>query len=463
MQACAARALPMNDDDRVEEELLPLRSRRDRIRAGWIAFVFVLAALWGVWQFLHSATPRRIVLATGVADGVPHELAQRYKEILARDGVTVEERMTAGAAENAALLHDPSSGVDVAFIPGGVATAAQASDLVMIASLYYEPIWIFTRGEAPITRLNQLVHRRIAIGAPGHGTRALVEPLLAANGLNGLNAELLPLGNLAALRALQAGEVDAAAFSGPAQAPAVWQALYDERLKLANFVRADAYPRRFPHLTKLTLPPGTIDFALNIPEQEVRLIASEAMLVARADLPAPLVFLLFDAAREIHSGQGFFEKPREFPNTDPLDLPVSTDADRHHRFGPSLLNRVLPFWVATLVERLIVVLLPLVVIVVPLVNLLPQLLRWRVRSRLYRLYGELALLEREVAARVDAPPTARWLAQLDRIERAAAHVRTPVRFASERYTLREHIGLVRRAVLDKASQFAAGQGSERTM
>jgi TRAP-type uncharacterized transport system substrate-binding protein len=427
-------------------------SWRERMHVGWIALALVAAGLWGVWQFLQSSTPRHIVVASGVADGMPHELAQRYREILAREGVTVEERMTAGGAENARLLHDPASGVDVAFMPAGVATAEERSKLVMIASLYYEPVWIFYRGDAVLTRIEELRHKRIAIGAPGHGTRALCEPLLAANGITALDAELLPLGNIAALRALQSGELDAIFLSGPAKSPAVWQALYDSTLKLMDLPRADAYPRRFPHITRLTLPPGTIDLAQLIPAQEVRMIATKAMLVARDDLPAPLVRLLYDAAAELHSGQGFFEASREFPNATPLDLPVSDVAYSHQRFGPGFLRRYLPFWAATLIERLIVVMLPLIVVVVPLVNLLPQLMRWRVRSRIYRWYGELALLERDVAARTGVLPIERWLADLDRIQRSVEKLRTPTRFASETYTLREHIGLVRRAVLVKAGE-----------
>jgi hypothetical protein len=167
-------------------------------------------------------------------------------------------------------------------------------------------------------------------------------------------------------------------------------------------------------------------------------------------LPPSIVNLLLEAARQSHGEQGYFEAADEFPNTVAVDLPVSADADRHHRFGPSLLHRYLPFFVATYVERLIVLLVPLLFLIVPLVNLLPRLFRWRVRSRIYRWYGELALLERDVEKRVGALPIEQWLADLDRIEQAAARVRTPASFASENYTLREHIGLVRQAVMAKA-------------
>jgi len=178
------------------------------------------------------------------------------------------------------------------------------------------------------------------------------------------------------------------------------------------------------------------------------------MLAAREGLHPALTALLLDAAHEVHGGQGFFEEAGEFPGTTRVDLPVSIDADRHKRFGPSFLYRYLPFWVATLAERAIIILLPIAVVVVPVFNYLPQFLRWRVRSRIYRWYGELALLERDVATRTGMLPSEQWLADLDRIERAVAQIHTPAGFASEAYTLREHIGLVRRAVMARISPTA---------
>ena len=236
---------------------------------------------------------------------------------------------------------------------------------------------------------------------------------------------------------------------GSVQAPAVWQALHDSNLKLMSLGRADAYPRRFPFIKVLTLPAGTIDLAGHIPEQEVQLIGTKAMLVARDGLPPAIINLLLEAGRELHGEQGYFEADDEFPNINQVDLPVSTDAIRHVRFGPSLLHRYLPFFVATYVERLIILLVPPLVILVPLFNFLPKALTWRMRSRIYRWYGELKLLERDVASRTGPPPIDQWMADLNRIEQAAARIKTPASYASEAYTLREHIGLVRSAVMAK--------------
>jgi TRAP transporter TAXI family solute receptor len=431
-------------------EDLSLLSRRDRARMAVLAVALTVAIVWASAQFLQPAPPRRIVLASGAEFGVYHRYAQRYVELLAREGVRVEERTTSGAAENLRLLLDPKSGVDVAFMQGGVATLPEADDLVMLASLYYEPLWIFYRSPDTLVHINQLFGKRIAAGVPGSGTRAFIEPLIAANGLIRGNTELLAIGGSDAFKALKAGEVDAALYVGGAQTPTIQQALRDPAINLMSIDRADAYTRRFPFITKLTLPSGTIDLAFNIPDKDVTLIGTKAMLVARDGLHPALINLLIDAGREIHGEQGYFEAAGEFPGTAPVDLRVSPYADQHRRFGPSLLYRYLPFWVAAVVERAIIVLVPLLVVLVPVFNYLPQVLRWRVRSRIFRWYGELALLERDVATRKGTLPVEKWLEDVDRIERAVEQIRTPAKFASEAYTLREHIGLVRRAVLAKA-------------
>jgi TRAP transporter TAXI family solute receptor len=425
-------------------------SSRDKLRGILLIVALLAATLWISAHFLQPAPPRHIVLASGASFGLYHQYAERYKQILARDGVVVEERLTEGAVENLRLLRDPNSGVDVAFMQGGIATAGDAESVEMLASLYYEPLWVFYRAPETLSRLNDLKGKRIAIGTPGSGTRGLVEPLLAFNDVKPENSTLSPLAGDAAIRALQGGELDAALLVGGAQSPVVVKALRDPALKLMSFSRADAYTRRFPYITKLTLPPGTIDLGLNIPEQQVVLIGTRAMLVARSGLHPALVNLLLDAADDVHSKQGFFEGAGEFPSISPVDLPVSADAERHKRFGPSFIHRLLPFWVATFVERFVLLVLPLIVVAVPIINYFPEFLRWRVRSRVYRWYGELSLLERDVQSHQPPFPIEKWLQDLDRIEHAVEDIKVPTNFASEAYTLRGHVDMVRRAVLAKA-------------
>jgi TRAP transporter TAXI family solute receptor len=430
---------------------LLLLPRRDLLRTILLAVLALAACLWVSFQFLEPIPPRRMVLASGPESGLYYLQAQRYKEALAREGVTLEVRITEGGAENLRLLLDPKSGVDIAFVQGGVARFPEANAVVMLASLYYEPLWIFVRRGERIDALASLAGKRIAVGTPGSGTHALATTLLAASGVGAANAALLQIAADQALRGLQGGGVDALLMVGGVRSPAIMAALTDPALELVSLAQADAYPRRYPYLTRRTLPAGTIAFAPLVPPIDIALISTEAMLAARDSVHPAIVNLLLETIRDEHDDQGYFEVPHEFPNIEPVDLPVSPDAVRHHRFGPNLLYRYLPFWVATVLERFVVIVVPLLVVMVPLLRFLPEIMKWRIRARIYRWYGELTLLEHDVRSREGDLPIERWLADLERIQRAAERITTPASFASEAYTLREHIDLVRRAVLAKAA------------
>jgi len=431
----------------VKIENLAMLSSRGRLGLAVIFLAVFAATIWAAVHLFQTAPSRHIVLASGLEDGLLHQHAKRYVEILARSGVTVEERITNGPGDNLRLLQDPQSGVDVGFTQGGISRTSDTNDVVMLASLYYVPMWIFYRKTEPLGYVNELRNRRVAVGVAGSGARSLSEFVFALNGLTPDNVTEYSLSNNAALDALRSGEVDAAIFVDGADNPAIWNALHDSALSLLSYVKAEAYRRRLNFISTLKLTPGVIDLANNIPEKEVDLIGTKEMLAARKDLHPAITHLLVDAAREIHGKQGLFEDAGEFPSTTQVDLPVSTDADQHKRFGRTILYQYLPFWVAALGERAIIILLPLAAIVFPLFHYLPQLVRWRVRSRVYRWYGELALLERDVAARTGNLPIDKWLADLSRIEEAVARIHTPTGFASEAYTLREHINLVRRAII----------------
>lgn len=158
-------------------------SRRDRVWLRALVFILFAVAVWIVVQFVQARPTRRVVLASGPESGAYHQYARRYVEILGRDGVVVEERISGGAVDNLRLLLDRNSGVDVAFVQAGIATSPASEGIVMLASLYYEPLWIFYRDPATLSKLNQLHGKSIAVGVPGSGTLAFVEQMLAANGM----------------------------------------------------------------------------------------------------------------------------------------------------------------------------------------------------------------------------------------------------------------------------------------
>jgi len=416
-----------------------------------LAVVLVGATLWVSIQFPIPAPPRRIVLASGPEFGLYHQHALRYRELLARNGIEVELKRSSGAGENIELLLDPASGVDVAFVQGGLKQPPRTDGLVMLISLYYEPLWIFHRVSDTPTEIRELKGRRISNGGPGTGTHASTEPLLLANGLDVDSTPRMPLNGPEALAALRRGDVDVMFYVGGVDTPFVRDALNDPALKPMSLPRAEAYAHRWPHISRLTLSEGTIDLERSVPQQQVSLIGTKAMLAARDGLHPAIINLLVDAAREIHAEQDEFKAAGEFPNTAPVDLRVSMHADNYRRYGASAFYNYLPFWVAAFLERAIILLVPMLVVLLPLLSYIPKFIRWRMRSRIYRWYGELALIERDVGSGQDLPPIDQWLRDLDRIEHAVEGVRTPACYASEAYTLRDHIGLVRRAVLARAN------------
>ncbi len=423
-------------------------STRDLLIASVPIMIAVALCVWIMVHFARPLPPDTIVMTTGSADGAYHGFALRYQAILERHGVKLQLRPSSGALENLDRLKDPSSGVDVGFVQTGLGSAGTADSLVSLGSLFYEPVWIFYRSEATLDRLIQLVARRVAVGAPGSGTRALADILMAANELTPQMLTLVPIGSEAAATALFAGEVEAAIYVGAPESPVIQKLIANPEIKLMSVTIAEAYSRRFPFLTALTLPQGSMDLVHEYPRQNTQLFAPTATLVARDDLHPALVSLLLQAATEVHSGAGPFHRVRDFPAPRDGDYPLSSEAQRYYKSGPPFLQRYLPFWVAVLVDRLLFLLLPVLAIAVPLLRVMPSVYSWRIRRRIYQWYGELKYLEQETRENPDPSRIGQFLERLDHIEDRAFRRTLPLAFQNEMYTLREHINLVRHT-LDK--------------
>lgn len=215
------------------------------------------------------------------------------------------------------------------------------------------------------------------------------------------------------------------------------------RVTLMSFEQADAYRFHFPWLTAVRLPPGAVSLQGDAPPEEVRLIATTAALVARADLHPAFNDLLLRAAAEVHRPGHLFERPGEFPSDARLDFPLSPEAVRYLERGPSFLNRFLPFWAATLVERFVILLIPVIALLIPLSRLAPPAYRWQVRRRIYRWYRALREVERRCKPAMSEAERRQRQAELDEIERRVDGLKVPPAHADALYALKFHIGLVR--------------------
>ncbi len=315
---------------------------------------------WVAAKASRLAPPGTIRLISGPHGSGFRTQAEKYKQILEREGVKVEVLPSRGALDNLDKLADRTAKVDVGFVQGGLAEGREVGGLFSLGSLFAQPLMIYYRGDEPVDVLSQLKGKRLAVGPEGSGTRVLALKLLKANEMDGPPTVLLDLGGEEAAKALLAGTVDAAFLMGDSATPQVMRSLREvPGVGLMSFRQADAYLRKFRFLSKLTLPEGAMDLGKNYPPRTLQLVGPTVELVARSDLHPALSDLLIRAAREIHGTPGLFRNAGEYPAPLARDFPISREAERYYKSGEQFLYKRLPFWLASLVDRLLVVLLPL--------------------------------------------------------------------------------------------------------
>ena len=415
-----------------------------------VGIVALLALLgWGLARLAPPPPPKRVVMTTGAEDGAYHRYALRYRDLLAQYKVELVLLPSSGAAQNLERLRSGEGDVDVGLVQGGLVTEDDGKRLETLGSVFYEPIWVFYRGAAAVERVSELRGKRIAVGAPGSGTHALGLSVVRDNGLDEPPTELVETGGLHAADALIEGKLDAALYVSAIDGPAVQKLLHADGIRLMDARRADAYIRRLPYLHKLDLPEGVIDLKAGIPPQRTTMIALTANLVARPDMHPLAAELLLEAAREVHGGPSLLHAARLFPAPIDVELPLSTDADRFYKERPSLLRRVLPFWIAVWAERLLFILLPLLAVAIPAFAYLPKLYDWRIRSKLDGWYVEVNRIER--AALAEHADARVQLARMNEIDARLNRVKVPKAYLSQLYTLRLHVDYVRGLLVGRSA------------
>ena len=431
-----------------------LLSIRDLLATVGPFVLLALALLLPAYYVLDPTPPKKVVLATGSEQGAYHEFGKRYQAILKAYGVQVELRNTQGAAENLALLRDPSSGVQIAFVQGGADEALQGADadedgpaLVSLGSLFFEPVWLFYREDAAqrllksgtLASISQLGGWKLNIGAPGSGAPNLMKKLLDANHMDPAQITLLQQPQTPAVMALLGAESDALVFASAPESLMVQMLLQTPGIKLFDFAQAEAYSRRFPFMSPVTLPRGVVDLAGNLPPQDVHLVAPTATLVAREGTHPALIQLFVQAAQQVHGGAGWFQRKGDFPTALNTERPLAQEAQRYFQSGVPLLQRYLPFWLANLVDRMWPVLVTIVAVLLPLSRMLPPLYQFRIRSRVFRWYEQL----RQIEGAIGMKPSNELLTELDALDGKVGQITVPLAYTDELYALRSYIALVR--------------------
>ena len=414
---------------------------KERLSTIGLPALLTLAGFMIAYQFVDPAPPNQLTITTGKSDGSYYNFGNQYSVFLTQHGIRLKVEESAGSLENLERLK--SGAADVAFIQGGTIATGGNQELTFLGSLYFEPLWVFHRSGLDLARLSELRGKRIAIGPEGSGTRAIALQLLNDNSIDENSASILPLAGKEAAEAVAKGEVDAIFLVTSAKSKLIEQLLRTHGVQLMSFNRADGYTRKHPFLSAISLPEGTIDMAANIPDRAIRLLAPSATLVARSDLHPALQTLLLQAASDSHSDSGLFERAGEFPSPLYGDLPISEDAQRYYKSGPPFLQRFLPFWAATMIDRLKVMLLPLLALLLPLFKVMPPLYRWRIRSRIYQHYKELSEIDHKLHQQLTADELKSCIERLEKIEGEVRQTHVPLSYSEEAYHLRSHLALVR--------------------
>jgi TRAP-type uncharacterized transport system substrate-binding protein len=444
---------------------LTLLSVRDLVvtSAPFIVLAAVLLGLAYLW--LKPNPPKRVVLATGPEQGAYAEFGKRYAAELKRYGIEVVLRPTGGATENLRLLKNEKENVDLAFVQGGASDAVRASDeeqtaiaLESLGGLFYEAVWVFYREDAArkvvgpgkkgreppppvLTELGQFSGLRVNLGTRGSGTGNLITKLLLANRVERSTLKESRLDPTSAVVALLNGDIDAVVFVSAPESPLIQMLLMTPAIRLFDFPQNEAYARRFAFLSALTLPRGVVDLANNVPPDDVRLVAATSTLIARSTTHPAILQLFVQAAQRIHGGSGWFARAGQFPVGEDAERPLAPEAARFYRNGAPVLQRYLPFWLANLIDRMWVALLSIVAVLIPLSRIVPPVYQFRIRSRVFRWYGQLRRLEDAASLGAESPE--KLLKQLDEIEGHVERVTVPLSHADELYALRGHIDMVR--------------------
>jgi TRAP-type uncharacterized transport system substrate-binding protein len=410
---------------------------RPQLFKAFVAIFCVLGICWIALDYFVPSPPSTITIATAYKGSTFDYFGQRYRERLARAGVKVELRETAGGVENIRLLQDPKSGVQIAFVTGDISNSSHASALLSLGPIFIDPFWIFYSSTEPIDNLSQLKGKRIAVGAIGSGSRYSAEKILGKGGVNSKTAMLLPLAGLDAVHALIDGKVDAVWINGGPDSTIVETFLNKPGIRLMNFPMAEAFTRIFPDLVRVSLPKGVIEIDPPNPSYDVTLLGTTSRVLIRNDLHPAIVQLLAQTLKEEHGGQGLLQRSGEFPMSSDPEYPMAQIAIDYYKNGPSLLPKYLPFWMTIYAQRAIALVVAALTIALPGFSIMPKLYAWLVQARLRKLYRRLRIVENTLEGEPAGSETEAIKSELANIDRAAGAV--PIRNSDLYFNFKYHL------------------------
>jgi uncharacterized protein len=403
--------------------------------------LLVIALFYLTSKFIQPSPKKEITIATGQENADYYKTALIYKELLEKQKVKVNIVTSKGSLENIKLLNEKK--VDLAFVQNGITTSENEKNLKSIASVYYEPLWVFYKNENYIIDyIIQLISKKISIGSEGSGTNDLASKILTDNGINNNNSELLNLSNEESKNKLLKGEIDAMFIVGSADSKIIKELLETPNINLFSFKRVKAYSKKYTFLEPIILYEGTMDLYKNLPDGDVNLLTSTATLVVRNDFSEELTRLILKEIKNVHNKKGLFEVDNQFPNITNLTIKASDEAIKYNTYGDTWLEKIFPYWIASNIDRLKILLIPLLTLLIPLSKGFFPLYRWSIRSKIYKWYEEI----QKIDLLVESANHEELQTNLQKITKLKKEIKketkVPLSYMGEYYDLIMHLELI---------------------
>jgi TRAP-type uncharacterized transport system substrate-binding protein len=419
------------------------------LREVWpLVFLLIFALAILIW-FAKPAPPKEVLMATGTG-GSYRVLGEKYQAYFKKKGIELKLVETHGSKENLQHLIDRKDPIQAAFVQGGMIAADNLSGVESLGSVDYEPVWMFYRKNA----FNESMHvsdrdiakLKINIGPVGSGTRTQALNIFKLNGLNSGAPNLLSMGNAEGVYALERGEIDAVILVDGFDSLNVQRLITNPKIKLASFVRADAYTRLLPYFEELTVPMGGFDLGKNIPDHPIQLISTTTNLLVDNRIHPAIQVLFLEAAREINGSKSYFAKAGEFPAYLNAEAPLSDEAKFFYEKGTPTLMKYLPFWLAEFLERMFFLLLPFAAFAYPIIKSIPTYRTNLAKKQINTIYKELDKFEKNTIESFDPARRGEYIEVLNQMERRVLSSKAAKFATADCYSLRSSIEFIRNAL-----------------
>ncbi|AXX86191.1 TAXI family TRAP transporter solute-binding subunit [Malaciobacter marinus] len=407
--------------------------------------LLIIASFYITSKFVKPAPKKEITIATGSKNGSYYETAMLYKKLLEEEKVKVNILTSKGSIDNIKLLNENKA--DIAFIQNGTITTKDTDSIKSIASVYYEPLWVFYKNEGyKIDYIIQLITKNISIGEIGSGTYDLASKILKDNGLSNENSTISNYSSSKAKQLLLDGKIDAMFAVTSHNSQVVKSLLANPNINVLNFKRAKAYSRKYSYLESLTLYEGTLDLYRNLPDENINLLATTANLVVRSDFSQELIRILLKKVKEVHKQKDLFAKQGEFPNLKNMKLELHEEAKIYFENGDTWLEKIFPYWIAANIDRLKIFIIPLLTLLFPLFKGVLPLYQWSMRSKIYKWYDEVKSVEIEIGY-LNKEQLQTQLEKLqDLQDEISKETKVPLSFMGEYYNLIMHINMLEQRI-----------------